>query len=112
MEISGIIGKQIRIEHRGSSVQVHSTRIQKAPDDKVCDTNDIQTGECNRVYRSTRLGPKKHQMTRFVTQMTFKQVSAIVTPVKTFRVSAQNLVLPSVQTLMFNRTCKIVHLRQ
>ncbi|CAL4124983.1 unnamed protein product [Meganyctiphanes norvegica] len=31
----------------GSSVQVHSTRIQKAPDDKVCDTNDIQTGECN-----------------------------------------------------------------
>ena len=47
MEISGIIGKQIRIEHGGSSVQVHSTRIQKAPDDKVCDTNDIQTGECN-----------------------------------------------------------------
>ncbi|CAL4207228.1 unnamed protein product [Meganyctiphanes norvegica] len=31
----------------GSSVQVHSTRIQKAPDDKVCDTNDIQTDECN-----------------------------------------------------------------
>ncbi|CAL4246160.1 unnamed protein product [Meganyctiphanes norvegica] len=46
-KISGIIGKQIRIEHEGSSVQVHSTRIQKAPDDKVCDTNDIQIGECN-----------------------------------------------------------------
>ncbi|CAL4134799.1 unnamed protein product [Meganyctiphanes norvegica] len=46
-EISGIIGKQIRIEHGGSSVQVHSTRIQKAPDDKDCDINAIQTGECN-----------------------------------------------------------------
>ncbi|CAL4065641.1 unnamed protein product, partial [Meganyctiphanes norvegica] len=44
-EISGMIGKQIRIEHEGSSVQVHSTRLQKAPDEKVSDTNEILTGE-------------------------------------------------------------------